>query len=109
MSFDPENLPPPPPPPPPTAVSRFKDNPAPLSSLALGVFAVVGLVLDHTRIGRENGAFEGALIAAIVAMITGGAGLLMAIKYGVVSAMLSVAGFVMGLVVLIVGLSSSPS
>jgi hypothetical protein len=65
--------------------------------------------VDHTRFGRENGAFEGALIAAIVAMIAGAAGLLMAIKFGMASALLSVAGFVMGLVVLIVGLSSSPS
>jgi ATP/ADP translocase len=102
MTVDPET-------PPSSAYARFKNNPAPLGSLTLGVFAVVGLVLDHTRFGRENGAFEGALIAAIVAMITGAAGLLMAIKYGAASALLSAAGFVMGLVVLIVGLSSSPS
>jgi methylaspartate ammonia-lyase len=92
----------------PSAYARFKNNPAPLGSLALGIFAVVLLALDHTSTGRSNGAFEGALIAAIVAMIAGAAGLLMAIRYGVASALMSATGFVLGLVVLIVGLSSSP-
>ena len=117
--YPPGDAPPPPPPSqPPTApspsrtttlASRFKSNPAPLGSLAVAVFAVVLLALDRTSVGTSNGAFEGALIAAITAMIAGGIGLLTAIKFGVSAALLSAAGLVLGLVVLIVGLSSSPS
>jgi hypothetical protein len=100
--------PPPPPPPPSTLYSRFKRNPAPLGSLALAVFALVLVGLDHTNLGTRNGAFEGALIAAIVAMIAGGVGLLTAIKFGLSAALLSVAGLGLGLVVLIVELRATP-
>jgi hypothetical protein len=105
----PNYTPPPlPPPPPSTLYSRFKSNPAPLGSLALGVFALVLLALDHTNLGTRNGAFEGALIAAIVAMIAGGVGLLTAIKFGLTAALLSVVGLGLGLVVVIVELRASP-
>jgi hypothetical protein len=117
--YPPGNAPPPPPPPPPpsapssvpapTLASRFRSNPAPLGSLAVAVFALVLLALDRTSVGTSNGAFEGALIAAIAAMIAGAIGLLTAIKFGVTAALLSGAGLILGLVVLIVELSSSPA
>jgi hypothetical protein len=94
--------------PPPTSFSRFKANPAPLGSLLLALFALVLLALDHTHFGTRNGAFEGALISAIVAMIAGAVGLLTALKFGLAAALLSLGGLILGLVVLIVELSSSP-
>ena len=66
------------------------------------------LALDHTNLGTRNGAFEGALIAAIVAVIAGGVGLLTAIKFGLTAALLSVAGLGLGLVVVIVELRATP-
>ena len=109
MSAPPPPPPPPPPPlPPPTAYARFKNNPAPLGSVAVGVFAVACLALDHTGFGTTNGAFEGAVIAGIVAVIAGVAGLLMAIRYGIASAVFSIIGIGLGLVAAIVELSSPP-
>jgi len=87
---------------------RFKNNPAPLGSLGLGVLALVLLALDHTDFGTRNGAFEGALISAIVAMIAGAIGLLTALKFGLTAALLSLGGLILGLVVLIVELRATP-
>src|ERR1700736_511407 len=113
-TYAPGDAPPPPPPPQSSALSRptpfmrFKNNPAPLGSLALGLFALVLLALDHTNLGTRNGAFEGALIAAIVAMIAGAVGLLTALKFGLAAALLSLGGLILGLVVLIVELRATP-
>src|ERR1700730_8446051 len=115
--YPPGNAPPPPPPPPAsppasappaTAFSRFKNNPAPLGSLLLALFALVLLALDHTNLGTRNGAFEGALIAAIGAMIAGGVCLLTALKFGLAAALLSLGVLILGLVVLIVELQATP-
>ena len=87
-------------------MQAFRNNPAPAGSLALSLFAAVLLALEHTNVGTTNGALEGALIAAIVAMIAGAFGLLTAIKFGLGAAVLSVAGLGIGLIVLILGLST---